>query len=162
MYKKPSSRRIKKFYAPLNLIPILDSVFILIFYLLMSAQFVKIFEIGSDLPIMADSPPSNMKDALNLTVDVDQDEIRIFTTVNETLYKTIPLNSDGTFDLTTLTGILATLKGRYPKENAIVIRPSSLIKYDDLVKILDSVREKGSGKSSIDLFAQIIFGNLGG
>jgi hypothetical protein len=33
----------------LNLVPILDSVFIFIFFLLMSAQFVDVYEIGSSV-----------------------------------------------------------------------------------------------------------------
>ena len=43
-------RKLKK-PEKLNLVPILDSVFIFIFFLLMSAQFVDVFEIGSSLPM---------------------------------------------------------------------------------------------------------------
>ena len=35
-----------------NLIPIMDAVFIFIFFLLMSAQFIDLFEIGSSVPMV--------------------------------------------------------------------------------------------------------------
>ena len=48
MIRAPSGRKNKKKVKPLNLIPILDSVFIFIFFLLMSANFVEFFEIQSN------------------------------------------------------------------------------------------------------------------
>ena len=60
-YRTPTSRRTKKKKQGLNLIPILDAIFILIFFLLMSAQFVKIYEIGSDVPIVSDQEPPKDK-----------------------------------------------------------------------------------------------------
>ena len=44
MLRAPSRRQRKEPEKRLNLIPILDSVFIFIFFLLMSANFIKIFE----------------------------------------------------------------------------------------------------------------------
>ena len=55
----------------LNLIPILDAVFIFIFFLLMSAEFLNLREIGSDVPIVQSLPSkSDKKDALNLTLEI--------------------------------------------------------------------------------------------
>jgi biopolymer transport protein ExbD len=45
MLKIPTSRKRKKPEEKLNLVPIMDSVFIFIFFLLMSASFLKIYEI---------------------------------------------------------------------------------------------------------------------
>ena len=62
----------------LNLIPILDSVFIFIFFLLMSAQFLDLYEIGSDVPIVKSLPSSSSDDkALNLTLEIFQDSVII-------------------------------------------------------------------------------------
>ena len=63
-------RRMKK-PPKLNLIPILDAIFIFIFFLLMSAQFIDIYEIGSDAPITSTSSPENKKPPLNLTLELN-------------------------------------------------------------------------------------------
>ena len=55
--KLPSSRRKKKPDEKLNLVPIMDSVFIFIFFLLMSAQFIHVMEIGSPVPILSAAEP---------------------------------------------------------------------------------------------------------
>ena len=61
MYRVPSRRKTKKQMAKPNLIPILDAVFIFIFFLLMSANFIKIFEISSDVPIVSTvEPPKSL------------------------------------------------------------------------------------------------------
>ncbi len=57
MIRVPTRKRKKKGYAPLNLVPIMDAVFIFIFFLIMSSSFVKMFEIQSDVPIISDAPP---------------------------------------------------------------------------------------------------------
>ena len=43
--KKKKDKKVKP-----NLIPILDAVFIFIFFLLISAQFIDVYEINSDAP----------------------------------------------------------------------------------------------------------------
>ena len=54
----------------LNLKPILDAVFIFIFFLLMSAQFLDLHEIGSDVPIVQSLPSKAKKDkSLHLIED---------------------------------------------------------------------------------------------
>ena len=76
--------RTKKKVPKLNLIPILDAVFIFIFFLLMSAQFVEIYEIGSDAPTVKNVTKNNKEDPLNLTVDVFKNKnkkIKMFSEV---------------------------------------------------------------------------------
>ena len=53
-YKLPSRRRRAKKGDGINLTPILDAVFIFIFFLILSAQFIKTFEINSDIPLVSD------------------------------------------------------------------------------------------------------------
>ena len=57
MLRAPSRRKRKEPVKRLNLIPILDAVFIFIFFLLMSANFIKIYEVQSDVPIVSTTPP---------------------------------------------------------------------------------------------------------
>ena len=85
-------KRIERKEIPkLNLIPILDAVFIFIFFLLMSAQFVEIYEIGSDAPAIAtvDTEKSD-KRPLNLTLAISSTSIVIKTGVDGVVNTTIP------------------------------------------------------------------------
>ena len=62
----------------LNLIPILDAVFIFIFFLLMSAQFVDIYEIGTDAPAVAEIEEEKDKTPpLNLTLVITHNRLTL-------------------------------------------------------------------------------------
>ena len=82
-------RRKMKKPPKLNLIPILDAIFIFIFFLLMSAQFLDIFEIGSDAPISASSEKHPDKAPLNLTLELEGDTITVKTGLNGDVKKKI-------------------------------------------------------------------------
>ena len=138
----------------LNLIPILDSVFIFIFFLLMSAQFLQIYEIGSDAPavkttdsIKDDKPP------LNLTLVIEKGRIVIKTGLPEKTYREIA-NVNNDYDLGKLLNELSLIKQNNQKEKSIIMRPDPSVPYKDLVRIMDNVR---ADKSSQELFNQIIF-----
>lgn len=117
----------------LNLIPIMDAVFIFIFYLLMSAQFIDIYEIGSDIARSAASVPDKKK-PLNLTLKISPNHIDIMTGVPGSIYKTV--KNEGT----ELSNVLGHLKTTHPEEKTAIIIPSSDLKYKDLVIALDQVR----------------------
>ena len=74
----------------LNLIPILDAIFIFIFFLLMSAQFLDIYEIGSDAPITTTlTQPKPDKEPLNLTLEISNQDVVVKTGVDGNVYKKI-------------------------------------------------------------------------
>lgn len=173
-YRTPTSRRKKKAQQGLNLIPILDSVFIFIFFLLMSAQFVKIFEINSDVPLISnEEPPKNKDKPLALTVTIDKNGFVISTGVPSTTIKKINKMTSKDYDLATLHDFLVQLKKQNKKENTVVLEPVVDITYEEIVKIMDSVRMLKKTDDSIyiqdkdgidikieKLFDNIIFGNL--
>lgn len=173
MYRKPSRKYKNKKVERLNLIPILDSVFIFIFFLLMSANFVKIFEISSDVPIISDSqPPKEQKNSLNLTLKIFPNRMTLHTGNNERLYRTIKKNSEGEFDLYKLRETLITLKQKNKDEKTIIFMPKADITYEDLIKIMDTVRDlkdtdpeiwikdkNGEDRKITQLFNNIIFGD---
>lgn len=173
-YKVPSRRHSKKDPQRLNLIPILDAVFIFIFFLLMSAQFVKIFEINSDVPIVSDAPPpKDQKDPLALTLTITNSGFALSTGVPSKTVKKIP-KQDGLYDLTALHNYLVDLKKRHVKEKSIIFIPKVDIDYEIIVQIMDAVRmlkktddadlfikdKDGVDVKVKELFNQIVFGNL--
>lgn len=129
-------RRVKKM-PKLNLIPILDAIFIFIFFLLMSAQFIDIYEIGSDAPITTSvEQPKKDKEPLNLTLEIRKDKIIVKTGLDGNVYKSI-----NETELNKLNDVLIELKNQNPKENSAILKPLSTYEYHKIVKIIDATRE---------------------
>ncbi len=174
MYRTPSSRRQKRPIPSLNLIPILDSVFILVFFLLASAQFVNIKEISSDIPIISSkSPPPKKKKELALTLAIYADRIDINIGIPSRRIKSFSGTDGKDYDLLGLHNYLIQLKKNNLSEETAVFEPEFDISYEELVKIMDTVRlfsptDEGlfrTNKDGVDeklstLFANIIFGNV--
>lgn len=173
-YKTPTSRRKIKKDERLNLIPILDAVFIFIFFLLMSAQFIKIFEIGSDVPMISNSPPpKEQKKPLALTLEIFKEQLTVKTGVPSITVKTIKNIADKEYDLLSLHDFLIQLKKNNLNEESIIFEPKIDLTYEEIIKIMDSVRMFKNtdeavykkDKDGIDikvkmLFHKIIFGNI--
>lgn len=154
----------------LNLIPILDAIFIFIFFLLMSAQFVDIYEIGTDAPAVQTT--ESLKDKtppLNLVLHVHGNRIDIKTGLDEILVKTLHKKGED-YPLKELKAELVKIKVKHIEEEAVIIKPNSSIAYKNLVLIMDTVRAidkkhpilRGKGKKgqvieTKELFSQVIF-----
>ncbi len=174
MYRKPSGRRRKAEPTKLNLIPILDSVFIFIFFLLMSANFVQLFEISSDVPIISQSaPPPSKQKPLALTVKIFRNSIQVLAGVPSRRVKTIKKNELGKYKLQELHSYLIGVKKNNLFEDTVIFVPKIDIAYEELVQIMDSVRmlhntdealyrkdKEGLQEKVKVLFNQIVFGNL--
>jgi biopolymer transport protein ExbD len=139
----------------LNLVPILDSVFIFIFFLLMSAQFVDVYEIGSSLPMTKEAQEDKKeKDPLNLTVEVSKEQIVVKTGLRTTKSKSFPAE-----DLNKIKEYLTELKRRHPKENTMILKADPKISFQRLVTVIDTTQTAIDKKEK--LFEQIVFDNGG-
>ena len=171
MLRKPSRKNFKyKFQRP-NLIPILDAVFIFIFFLLFSADFINLFEINSNVPIVSNSPPPK-KVPLNLTLRITPKTLTLKTGLNGRVVKSF--RKSGTeYDLNALHQSLVQIKKRNPRERTIIFEPTNSVDYETIVKIMDEVvilRKMDEAlyrkdKSGVDerikeLFDDVIFGNI--
>lgn len=137
----------------LNLVPILDSVFIFIFFLLMSAQFVDVFEIGSSLPMTREVPADKQdKDPLNLTLELTQEQIVVKTGLKNPQTRTFA--STKTDEMKTY---LRELKQRNPEENTMILKADPRISFQKLVTFIDTTQEPKESKQK--LFEQIVFDN---
>ncbi|PIP88815.1 MAG: hypothetical protein COW01_00075 [Bdellovibrionales bacterium CG12_big_fil_rev_8_21_14_0_65_38_15] len=165
-------RRSKKIER-LNLTPILDAIFIFIFFLLMSAQFIDIVQIGSDAPAIAtiSQDKKDKEPPLNLTLDIRKDEIMVTTGLENRVYKKIKIQEqDGKLVLGELIKTLVQIKAKNIDEKSIIIKPNQEFKYQQLVEIMDAVKKlektqgvvkgkskKGNQVQTDTLFDQIIF-----
>jgi biopolymer transport protein ExbD len=174
MLKVPSSRKRRKPEGKLNLVPIMDAIFIFIFFLLMSATFLKIYEVGSDVPIISDQePPKQEKDPLALTLKIETNQMTLFRGVPSKPIQSFDRQPDGSWNLETLHALLIDLKKNNIDENSIILEPVGDLTYEEIVKIMDSVRKLEKTDEAIykknqdgiderlkELFSKIIFSNL--
>lgn len=175
MYRVPSRRRNKKELERLNLIPILDSVFIFIFFLLMSANFIKVFEINSNIPIVSEAPvPKSMKKPLNLTVEIYSNRIDLLTGIPSRRIKSFSKTGSGEYDFESIHNYLIALKGKYLHERTAIFDPKIDLEYGVLVNLMDAVRmfrttdqsyyvkdkKTGADIKVNTLFDDIVFGSI--
>ena len=135
----------------INLVPILDAVFIFIFFLLMSAQFVDVYEIGSKLPMTKEADRDENKEPLNLTVEVKKDEIIIKTGL-----RTVKTKKFSWEDEALINSYLVDLKNKHQDENTVIVRADKKVSFQDLVKAIDLTQSENE-----KLFEQIVFDNQG-
>lgn len=172
MLRKPSRKNYKYEYKRPNLIPILDAVFIFIFFLLLSANFLKVYEINSNVPTVSSTPPKKNEKPLNLGIRINRNSISIYTGIPWKKLKTIN-KKDGKYDLNLLHDYLIAVKKKNLSERTITLEPINTIDYETIVKIMDSVRifkttdpsfyiktKDGMDQKVEALFDDIIFGNI--
>lgn len=174
MYRIPSRRKKPREIKKPNLIPILDAVFIFIFFLLMSSSFINIFEISSDIPIVSNQPPPADADPpLALTLEIEAAQLVLKSGIPSRTVATFGKTSDGGYDLLSLRERLIQIKTDRPEERTIVFFPRVDLSYGDIVKIMDAVRlirptdeaifmttDDGVDQRVRELFGNIVFGNI--
>ena len=151
--------------APLDLIPIMNLVTILIPFLLMAAQFVHLAVIDSTLPAIGPPVPVDEEDKpdkppLQLSLGVTAKGIRVMgadhvlfpdgapqVAEGEDKPPTVPCKSGGTctgvddYDWSELTRLLATIKDEYPDDENVIFVPDNKIRYEILITAMDATRE---------------------
>ncbi|MFZ4714245.1 MAG: ExbD/TolR family protein [Bacteriovoracaceae bacterium] len=154
--------RAKKKMEKLNLIPIMDAVFIFIFYLLMSAQFIDIYEIGTDVAKLSTTDQIKKdKIPLNLTVKIFPEKIQLLTGVPSKVYKEFRKDTAGNFPVSNLSTELQALKEKHPTEKTAIVVPATTVTYKELVPVLDSIRaHQGQNQKVVPLFGSISFGEF--
>jgi biopolymer transport protein ExbD len=149
-------RKLKK-PERLNLIPILDAIFIFIFFLLMSAQFIEIHEIASDAPVTSTLTHEDKKKPLSLVLVVTDKYIKVKTGLKSKTLKTIRLEN-GQYKLKELRETLISLKQNHKGESTIILKPDRKVKYLKIVTIMDTVKDyKTANGITRDLFKKIVF-----
>ena len=136
-----------------------------------SADFVNLFEINSNVPIVSSSPPSK-KIPLNPTLRITPSSLTLKTGLSGRVVKRIRKNSNG-YDLNDLHQTLIGIKKRNINERTIIFEPTNSVDYETIVKIMDEVillrrtdealYKKDSSGTDVRvkaLFDDIIFGNI--
>jgi len=144
MFRK--NRELPK-HEKLNLIPIMDAIFIFIFFLLFSAQFIKIFEIESDAPMVSEVPDNQKKDKdpLNLTVKVLNSTVELRIGTDQRVHAVFTKSSKAYAER--MKNSVLKLRQTHPDDNYVIIAPLPAIKYEEIVEVIDIIQSLPEGES---------------
>src|SRR5215510_12479460 len=121
----------------LNIVPMIDMMVILVFFLLFTAVFSNTNILELNLPAPNSSVPDLPK-GLNLEVIVRQNSIEIADQGTGVL-RTLP-KKDGEYDYKGLSEFLQFVKAKYPDTLAANVLLEQDIPYDVLVQTMDNTR----------------------
>lgn len=165
MSQSKVTRRIRRNHAryrgrhEINVVPMIDMMIILVFFLIFTAVFTKTHVLELNLPA-ADSSVPELPAGLNLEVIVRQRSIEIADRGTGVLH-TLPMNAGG-YDLQGLSEYLRLLKARFPDQQNATILLEPQVQYDALVQVMDAVRVfqvPGSQWDFAELFPDISVGD---
>lgn len=136
--------------AEVNLIPVMNLFVTLIPFLLLAAAFYHVSVIPTSLPSQTDGTSDTAADNVSVTVNllVEERKIRLTAssaTLDEETLSGLSLEikkKNGKFDLALLTSALVEIKKRYKKSDTVIVLPSDEVLYEDIVRILDTSRER--------------------
>jgi len=121
----------------LNVVPMIDMMVILVFFLIFTAVFTKTNVLELNLP-GADSAVPDLPEGLNLEVIIRKSAIEVADR-GTGLLKSLPRTGEN-YDLKGLSEYLKLVKSKYPdKQNATILLEQD-ISYDTLVHVMDTVR----------------------
>ena len=121
----------------LNIVPMIDMMVILVFFLIFTAVFSKTTILELNLPAPNSSVP-DLPEGLQLEVIVRQDRIDV-TDRRTGILKSLP-NVGTDYDLKGLSEYLKAVKSKFPDklDSSVLLAPD--IPYDTLVQVMDTVR----------------------
>jgi biopolymer transport protein ExbD len=141
MLRIPSTRHSKRSQAKLNLLPFADSILVFVFFILMSATFYHINDMGTDVAVASPTEKSNL--FLKLT-----GKELILSSNGSVLHRFQRQARTGEFSYEDVKNVL----GEYKKnDRSITFEPENELTFEEIAKIMDIVRSQ---------FSKIIFGNL--
>lgn len=175
MLKRPSARRRSKGTedTELPLVPIMDAFVTLIAFLLLATSLLSVTLIDTPVPVVSNVPDDSKEKPLMLTLKVTPEELHLSSMFNKIPVQKFPKIDKG-YDLDKLHEALVAVRTQFPKERTIVFMPSGDIKYDDIVKVMDTARlllktdppfyltdeKDGVDKPDLYLFPSVVFGNV--
>jgi biopolymer transport protein ExbD len=122
----------------LNIVPMIDMMVILVFFLIFTAVFSKTNILQLNLPAASNATPLDLPKTLKLEVIIHPDDI-VINDRNSGPLKTLPNTAAGA-DLDSLSEFIRRVKSQFPQMTDATILPSPGTSYDMLVQVMDTVR----------------------
>jgi len=174
------SSRVEDSTFELNLAPMLDIIVSIVPMLLMSLAFVHVSMIETPVPQAVEkaiAAQNDKKDQVSVTLHVSKQSGFRFAVVDKGATKeTVVAMKGDKLDLEGLHKETLTLKQSYPDVFRIELNPSEDVALDDIVKVMDEVRNVAKGEAKVTfkdvdtgkpvetnlMFPDIVFGNVAG
>ena len=143
--KSKSARLVRRNHAryhqgrdDLNIVPMIDMMVILVFFLIFTAVFSKTNILQLNLPPSSAAAPLDLPKGLKLEVIIRPDEL-VVNDRNSGPLKELP-NNNGALDLDGLSEYMRRVKSQYPDLTDATVLSSPTTSYDILVQVMDTVR----------------------
>jgi biopolymer transport protein ExbD len=130
--------------AMINLVPFIDLMAVTIVFLIMTAVWTQLGRLqvtqSGQSPVEPVDPPTQ----LPVTLLITEKDLRL--TVGSSQLDALPLTRDGQgrIDTTKLVGKLKELHSQQPDQAAITLSTEDSVKYEDLVRLIDTVVKDGA------------------
>jgi biopolymer transport protein ExbD len=142
--KSKSARLVRRNHAryhqgrdDLNIVPMIDMMVILVFFLIFTAVFSKTNILQLNLPA-SNSAPMDLPKGLKLEVIIRPHDI-VINDRNSGPLKTLANTANG-YDLDNLSEFMRRIKSQFPQMTDATILPGPGVSYDVLVQVMDTVR----------------------
>ena len=142
--KSKSARLVRRNHAryhqgrdDLNIVPMIDMMVILVFFLIFTAVFSKTNVLQLNLPSSQSTPIDLPKD-LQLEVIVHPSEL-VVNDRNSGPLKVLPNIATG-YDLNSLSEFIRAVKSKFPQKTDATVLLGPDVAYDVLVQVMDTVR----------------------
>ena len=122
----------------LNIVPMIDMMVILVFFLIFTAVFSKTNILQLNLPANASAAPLDLPKGLKLEVIIRPDDL-VVNDRNSGPLKVLENTPNG-YDLDGLSEYMRRVKATYPQMTDATILSGPNITYDSLVQVMDTVR----------------------
>ena len=122
----------------LNIVPMIDMMVILVFFLIFTAVFSKTNILQLNLPANASAAPLDLPKGLKLEVIIRPDDL-VVNDRNSGPLKVLPNIATG-YDLDHLSEFMRQIKSQFPQMTDATVLPSPNVDYDTLVQVMDTVR----------------------
>jgi biopolymer transport protein ExbD len=143
--KSKSAARVRRNHAryhegrdDLNIVPMIDMMVILVFFLIFTAVFSKTNILQLNLPANNNAAPIDLPKGLKLEVIIRPNDI-VINDRNSGPLKVLGNTASG-YDLENLSVFMRRVKSQFPQMTDATILPSPTTSYDTLVQVMDSVR----------------------
>ncbi len=143
--KSKSARLVRRNHAryhhgrdDLNIVPMIDMMVILVFFLIFTAVFSKTNILQLNLPASSNAAPLDLPKDLKLEIIIRPDEL-VVNDRNSGPLLTIANSATG-YDIENLSQFMRRIKSQFPQMTDATILPSPATSYDTLVQVMDAVR----------------------
>ncbi len=122
----------------LNIVPMIDMMVILVFFLIFTAVFSKTNILQLNLPANASAAPLDLPKGLKLEVIIRPNDL-VVNDRNSGPLKVLDNTPTG-YDLDGLSEYMRRVKATYPQMTDATVLPGPNVDYDTLVQVMDTVR----------------------